>query len=176
MTLSVSNQRLLRCGAGVLCEREVGQNFTVLTGEELLALVTLDEGRNDNVLPRLPFNRRGELVLVTALERLDNAEDLVERTTDSGRVRDQSADGLLRVDDEDGTDGKGESLLVDIGSVLVVKHAVLGSDLALLVADDGVLDGSVSDLINVFDPTVVRVDVVGAQTNDLDVALLELGV
>lgn len=59
-------------------------------------------------------------MLVTSLERVDNAEDLSGVAASAGGVREDGADGLLGVDDEDGTDGESDALLVDVGGVLVV--------------------------------------------------------
>lgn len=111
-------------------------------GEELLSLLALD-GRVDNdvvtcdgsvrlyflvvissssagVLTRDPVDRGGDAVLVASLERVDNAEDLSGVAASAGGVREDGADGLLGVDDEDGTDGESDALLVDVGGVLVV--------------------------------------------------------
>ena len=59
-------------------------------------------------------------MLVTSLERIDNAQDLGGVATSAGRVGEDSADGLLGVNDEDGADGESNALGVDVGSVLVV--------------------------------------------------------
>ena len=40
---------------------------------------------------------------------------------------------------------------------------------------DGILDVSFSPLVDVLDPPVVRIDTVGRQPNDLDIALREIG-
>jgi hypothetical protein len=76
---------------------------------------------------------------------------------------------------------------------LVVNHVVQVGNLALRVRDDGELEVGAADLVNVLDPLVVRVDVVGAlfglvtrtychiketstdQTDELDTKGVELG-
>lgn len=71
-----------RLRAGVLGEGEVREHLTVFTREELLALLALDERRDDHILTGLPVDGRGELVLVAALQRFDNSEDLIEVAAD----------------------------------------------------------------------------------------------
>jgi hypothetical protein len=66
-----------------------------------------------------------------------------------------------RPTDEDGPDGEGETLLVDVGLVQVVEHAVQGRNVSVLVTDNGELEVSTSEVVYVLDPSVVRVDVVG---------------
>lgn len=107
-------------------------------------------------------------MLVASLERVDNAEDLGSVAASGGRVGENSADGLLGVDDEDGADGESNTLGVDVGGVLVVEHVVGESNLAFLVANDGELEVGAADLVNVLDPATVAVDGVGRETNELD--------
>jgi len=59
-------------------------------------------------------------VLVASLERVDDSENLGRVTAGRGRIGQDSADLLAGVDDEYGADGEGDSLLVDVGGVLVV--------------------------------------------------------
>ena len=100
-------------------------------------------------------------MLVTGLERVDDTEDLGGVAAGGRRVRHDEADGLLRVDDEDGADGEGDTLGVDVGGVLVVEHVVRICDLALLVADDREAQAALRDLVDVLDPALVRGDRVG---------------
>lgn len=53
------------------------------------------------------------------------------------------------------------TLLVDVGGVIVVNHVVEVGDLALGVGDDGELEVGAGNLVNVLDPLLVGVDVVG---------------
>lgn len=89
-------------------------------GEQLAGLVVLDDGGDDDVLTGLPVNGGGDAVLVAGLEGLDDAEDLGGVAAGGGRVGEDGADLLLGVDEEDGADGEGNALLVDVGGVLVV--------------------------------------------------------
>lgn len=102
-------------------------------------------------------------------------------------------DGLLRVDDENATNGKGNAFLVDVGDILVVEHVIGVCDFALLVANDGEPQSAARDLVNVLDPSTrkgksaavqstmqldipsVRFDGVCGQTDQLDASLCELG-
>lgn len=59
-------------------------------------------------------------MLVASLERVDNAQDLGGVAASAGRVGEDSADGLLGVDDKDRADGESNTLGVDVGSILVV--------------------------------------------------------
>ena len=79
--------------------------------------------RHTRELTRQPVDRSGDLVLVACLERIDDAEDLGGVATGAGGVGEDSADGLLGVDDEDGADGESNALLIDVGGVLVVDPA-----------------------------------------------------
>ncbi|KAL2285203.1 hypothetical protein FJTKL_08420 [Diaporthe vaccinii] len=153
-------------------------------GEQLLGLLVLD-GRVDNdVVARNPVDRGGDLVLVTGLERVDDAQDLGAVTAGRGGVRQDGADSLLGVDEEDGANGEGNALLIDVGSVLIVKpktrgrvdsHVIKVGDLPLLVGNNGEVEGVAADLLDVGSPALVRIDGIGAQAQQLDAALLELG-
>lgn len=77
--------------------------------------------------------------------------------------------------DEDGPDGEGQTFLVDVGLVEVVEHTVGGSDASVLVTDDGEVELSTGEVVNVLDPAVVRVDVVGGKTDQLRLNQLEVG-
>jgi hypothetical protein len=75
---------------------------------------------DDDVLTGNPVDRGGDAVLVTGLEGVDDTEDLGGVAAGGGRVREDGADGLLGVDDEDGSDGEGNALLINVGSILLV--------------------------------------------------------
>lgn len=57
---------------------------------------------------------------------------------------------------------------------MVVKHVVEVGDLAVVVGNDGEGEVGVVDLVDVLDPGVVRVDVVGTQSDELDAEGSEL--
>lgn len=58
---------------------------------------------------------------------------------------------------------------------MVVKHVVKVGDLAVFVGDDGESEVGVVDLVDVLDPLVVRINIVGTQSNELDAESSELG-
>jgi len=62
-------------------------------------------------------------VLVAGLQGVDNSEDFSSVAAGAGGVGEDGADGLLWVDDENGADGEGNALGVDVGRVLVVDPA-----------------------------------------------------
>ena len=161
-------------------------------GEQLGGLVALDGGVDDDVVAGHPVDGRGDLVLVARLQRVDDAQDLSAVAARRRRVRQDGADRLLGVDEEDGADGEGDALLVDVGRVLVVdpgtvstcpsprkwvlnSHVVEVGNLALLVGQDGEFDERARHLVNVLDPALVAAQRVGRQANQLDAALVELG-
>jgi len=113
-------------------------------------------------------------VLVSGLERVNNSEDLSGVAASGGRVGEDETDGLLWVDDEDRADGESNTLLVDVGGILVVNHVVGKGDLALLVTNDWELELGLGDLIDILNPSSVRVNSVGGETDQLNTTLGEL--
>jgi len=70
--------------------------------------------------------------------------------------------------DEDRSDGKRQSLLIDVGAVLLVEHAVQLGNLSALVGDDGEIKrGPAGEVVDVLDPAGVGLGVVGGETNEL---------
>lgn len=100
-------------------EAEVGLDGAEV-GEELLRLLVLDARGDDDVVTGNPVDGGGDFVLVAGLERVDDAQHLGRVATSGRRVGEDGADLLAGVDDEDGSDGEGDALLVDVGGVLVV--------------------------------------------------------
>lgn len=78
---------------------------------------------NDDIITGGPVDRGCDLVLVAGLERVDNAEHLGTVAAGRGRVGQDGPDRLLGVDDEDRADSEGNSLLVDVGGVLIINPA-----------------------------------------------------
>ena len=115
---------------GSLLLRERGEAQVGLddaeVGEELLGLLVLDAGGDDDVVAGDPVDRGGDLVLVAGLERVEDTEDLGGVAASRGRVGEDETDLLVRVDDEDRADGEGNALLVDVGGVLVVEPGIGG--------------------------------------------------
>jgi len=80
-------------------------------------------------------DRCSDLVLVRRLQGVDDAEDFCGVAAGRGRVGEDGADLLVGIDNEDGADGEGDALLVDVGGVLVVDPVVgWGISCALLYA------------------------------------------
>ena len=57
----------------------------------------------------------------------------------------------------------------------MIQHVVCQRDLTSLVANDGELQGGVGELVDILDPLMVVIDVVGRQTNQLDASFGKLG-
>ena len=76
------------------------------------------------------------------------------------------AEGLT---DEDGADGEWHALFVDVALVEIVEHAVQCRDAAVLIADDGEVEGGTGwgEGVDVFHPAVVGCDVVGGEADEL---------
>lgn len=104
--------------------------------EETSGLLALDGGVNDNIITGDPVDGGGDLVLVTELEGVDNTEDLGAVAAGGGRVGEDGADDLLRVNDEDRTDGESNTLLVNVGGVLVVDPVEVTLRLVLFSTEE----------------------------------------
>lgn len=91
---------------------------------------------NASVLTWHPIDWSGDLVLVTSLQRVYDTEHFRSVATSGGWVGKDQTDGLLWVNDEDATDGESDTLLINVGGVLVVNpsHAMsaLRSQIRLL--------------------------------------------
>ena len=61
---------------------------------------------NNNIFTGLPVNWRGNLVLVTGLQGVDDAQDLLGIAASRSWVGEDGADGLLGIDDKDGADSE----------------------------------------------------------------------
>lgn len=90
-------------------------------GEQSLGLIVLDAWVDNHIVARNPVDRGSDTVLVARLKRVNDTEDLGGVTTSRGGVGQDEANGLLGVNDEDGSDGESNALGVDVGGVLVVK-------------------------------------------------------
>jgi hypothetical protein len=62
--------------------------------------------------------------------------------------------------DKHGPDGEGQTLLVDIGLILVIEHTVKLRNVSVLITDNWEFKVTTSEVINVLDPSVVGVYVV----------------
>jgi hypothetical protein len=69
--------------------------------------------------------------------------------------------------DKDGPDGKRQTLLIDIGLILVIEHTVKLRNVSVLITNDWEFKVTTSEVINVLDPSVVGVYVVCGETDEL---------
>jgi hypothetical protein len=81
---------------------------------------------NNDIFARVPVDRRRNTVLIWGLEGVNYSEEFGRVAAGWGGVGEDEADRLLRVDDEDWADCKGDSSGVDIRCILVVKLRMLG--------------------------------------------------
>ena len=79
---------------------------------------------DNNIVARNPVDWRSDAVLVTGLERVDDAEDLGGVAASGRWVGHDEADGLLGVNDENGADGERNALGVNVGRILVIDPII----------------------------------------------------
>ena len=106
-------------------------------------------------------------MLVSCLQRIHNSQNLGRVATSRGGIREDSTDGLLRVNDKNGADCESNALGVHVGSILVVEHVIQQGDLSLLVSNDGEPQVTSADLVNVLDPTAMALNSVRGQADQL---------
>lgn len=116
---------------------------------------------DNDVVTWNPVDGGGDSVLVTKLQGVDDSQDLSGVSSGGGWICQDQSDLLLWVDDEDRSDGELDSLVVDVGGVLVVNHVVCVSDLSFWVRDDREAQLGARHFVDVLDPGFVRVGVVG---------------
>lgn len=75
-------------------------------------------------------------MLIPRLQRVNDAQHLGGIPAGRGWVREDKSDGLLGVYDEDAADREGDTLLVNVGRILVVQHIIGIGHFALFVAND----------------------------------------
>src|SRR5437868_481781 len=73
--------------------------------EQLLGVVVGHRAGDDDVIAALPVHRRRHLVLGAELQRVDDAQHLVEVAADRHRIDQDQLDLLVRTNDEDVADG-----------------------------------------------------------------------
>ncbi len=76
---------------------------------------------DNHIITGDPVDRCGDAVLVAGLERVNDTKNFSGVTAGGSGVRQNQPDGLLRIDNEDGSDGESDALGVNIGGVLVVE-------------------------------------------------------
>ncbi len=105
------------------------------TREQLIGLLITHPRMNDHVGAILPINRCRDLMFISQLKRVDNAKDLIERTSDLSRVRHGETNDLFGVDDKDGSNGEGLTFRIDVCGVDGIEHVIQGGNLAIRVRD-----------------------------------------
>jgi hypothetical protein len=93
-------------------------------GEDLFSLLSRDAGVDNNIITLLPVTRSSDTVLITELKRVNDAKDFVKVATSRSGVGQDKTNGLLGVNDEDGTDSEGNSLLINVGDILIIDNTV----------------------------------------------------
>lgn len=105
------------------------------------------------------------------LERVDDAENLIEVTAGRCRVGDDSLHTLVGTNEVDGTDGEGHASSRDVG---LVNHAILEGNCVVLISNDGVPNLGLIDLFDVLDPSTVALRRVNREGCDDDATALPL--
>src|SRR5262249_17944761 len=136
-----------------------------------------DRTCDDHILAVLPVHRRRHLVLGGELQRVDHAQHLVEISAGGHRIDQNELDLLVRADDEDVAyglvvGGRGRRRGAGHGGG---KHAVKLRHLEVGVGDYRVVGGNTLRLLDVAGPAVMAAERVDGQADDLDAALVELG-
>ena len=127
------------------------------------------------MLTRNPIYRRRNPLLISRLQTIHHPQDLGRVPSRAGRIAQYQANRLFRINNKYTPDGKGNALLIHIRHVLMIQHVIQVRHLPLLIPNDGKTETGAGYFVDVFDPAGVRVDGVGAQTDQLDVALCEFG-
>jgi hypothetical protein len=115
-------------------------------------------------------------VIRRQLQGVDHAQHLVEVPAGRHRIDEDQLDLLVRADDEDVPHGLvvGRRPLRRVTGGLGREHPVELGDVEVRVADDRVVGRMPLRLLDVPRPLLVVVDRVDGQSDDLDVALVEV--
>lgn len=140
-----------------------------------LRLLGSETRGNDYIITRLPVGGGVDGVLVGDKQGIHDTEQLSCAATGRGRIRLDEADHLVGIDDKYRPDRVGDAAGADVGDVLVVEHIISMGNLAILIANDRQCQRTASDLGNVVDPSIVRLNRIGGQADQLDAALGEFG-
>ena len=112
-------------------------------------------------------------MLIPGLQAINHPQYLRRVPPRARWIAQNQTNRLLWVDDVYAPDRQRHALGVHIGRILVVDHVIQQGDFALLVANDGELKIRAGNFIDVFNPAVVRIDRVGGQADQFDIALGE---
>lgn len=122
---------------------------------------------HNHVITWHPVDGSSDSVLIAGLQGVHDPEDFSSIAASGGRVGQNRANGLLRVDNEDGADSEGDALLIYIRGILVIQHVILEGDLSLLVTNYRKSKIASADLIDIRNPFAMAVDGVGRQSDQL---------
>jgi len=149
--------------------------MNLVLGEQSLGFLALDTGMNDNVVTGLPIDRSSDSVLITQLDCVDYPYNLIEIPSCNGGVVQFEPDLFGGIDYEHCPDGKRETRsAINVGSILIIEHVVEVGNTTVTVGDDRILNIGFTVFIDIFDPLVVIVQVIRADTDNLDVPLFPI--
>jgi hypothetical protein len=143
---------------------------------ELLGGIFIGDGCGDDyVVARLPVCGRSHGVLGRELQRVDDAQDLVEVAARGHGIAELQLNLFVRTDDEHGAHGGVECGRAAFAGVpgIAGQHAVELGDFQLRIADHRIVHLRALGLFDVGLPLAVLRDGVDAQADDLCVALGE---
>jgi len=119
--------------------------------------------RHNDILTRIPIDRGRNALLIRELQSINYSQHLTRIAARRSRVGHSQADLLGRVDYEDRANGKRDTtVLGEAVKVVLRNHIVQEGNMAVGISDDGEGHLGVADFVDVFDPFVVRGEVVGA--------------
>src|SRR3972149_345688 len=92
---------------GLWSHPQIRLQLLIAPGEHLVGFLVRDGGEDDHVVSVLPVHRRCHLLVLGKLERVDDPEDFVKVSPRGCGIGERKAHLLVRVDNEDGTHGRG---------------------------------------------------------------------
>lgn len=108
--------------------------------EQLVGLVVLYTVGHNNLVTLFPIHRGSDLVLGRQLQRINDTQQFIDISSRRGRVGNDESNHVRGVNDEDGSDGEGQTEGVDVGLIESIEHIVGSGNLAILVTNNGKLD------------------------------------
>jgi hypothetical protein len=127
-----------------------------------------NRGHDDHVFALFPVHRGRHAVPGGQLKRVDHPQNLVEVAAGARRVGDRELDLAVRTDHEHRAHRRGV-IGVGMNHVIEVRH------LAIRIGDNRIVGGVALRLGDVLAPPFMRSAVIDADGENLDVALVELG-
>src|SRR5215468_7985270 len=140
-----------------------------------LRVVVGNRGGDDDVLARLPVHGRRYRVLRVQLQRVEQAQYLVEVAARAHRVDEDRLDLLVGADEEHVAHRRVVHRRAFAAARVGMDHVVGLRDMKVRVADHRIVDRGPLRFLNILHPRLVVADWVDADADDLGVALVELG-